>query len=443
MFARLEGSSPFFRPSQSLSWSPLDDHQEPQFMPSASADASVFQATAASPSSHAITQDHPKIAYYIPPQSEASEWLHSAEDQAQQQKQGVWIVCAKALFSLGVVVVLLATLESSPAEIISKVPVSLLPWVPVWASLYLISQWFSAWRWKRLATMVGVEDTSLSVFYLFKTYLWGTFFNLCLPGAVGGDLVRVWRLSSVLAKAQYPEQTSPVKDNVHAIPSGVGHPMSKLWQAAWTKLKTTRHLKAFSAVLVLLDRLLGFAVLAWMMSLCLCIDTASQQLLGHYAWIVHGLSLLSLLGVVGTFLLYGAWVRPKLAQWYPDTALQPSMTDFFKALGLSVVVQGFNVLIHWLLYQGFVAYSTSLTTLFSAYGLAAIASVIPLSLGGLGTREGAYALVLTQAHWDKPAVLSFAMMWFVVLVVSGLMAGGLALLLDKIPDDAVKQWLKK
>jgi uncharacterized membrane protein YbhN (UPF0104 family) len=294
--------------------------------------------------------------------------------------------------------------------------------------------------------MLGVPEEKLSVFYLFKTYIWGTFFNLCLPGAVGGDLVRVWRLSATLAKSLHPQDATSLAEKVSQpamAPHKSQHPLMKLWQNAWTKLKTTKHLKSFSAVLVLLDRLLGFAVLAWMMSLCLLCDGASQQLLGHYAWVVHGLSLLSLFGVIITWLGYGAWIRPKLAKWYPEVAFTPSKLDFSKALGLSVIVQGFNLLIHWLLYQGFVAYSTSLTTLFSAYGLAAIASVIPLSLGGLGTREGAYVLVLTQAHWDKPAVLSFAMMWFVVLVVSGLMAGGLALLLDKIPDDALKQWLKK
>jgi glycosyltransferase 2 family protein len=53
-------------------------------------------------------------------------------------------------------------------------------------------------RWQIiLVALLGGKDKALSLFSLIRIYYISLFFNCCMPGAVGGDVVRVW-----LAKSQ-------------------------------------------------------------------------------------------------------------------------------------------------------------------------------------------------------------------------------------------------
>jgi hypothetical protein len=52
-------------------------------------------------------------------------------------------------------------------------------------------------------------------------------------------------------------------------------------------------------------------------------------------------------------------------------------------------------------------------------------SMIPISLNGLGLREGAYVFFLQQAGVPIEVGMAFGLSWFLILFVSGL-AGGIA-----------------
>src|SRR5438445_6799142 len=58
--------------------------------------------------------------------------------------------------------------------------------------VYVASQWASAWRWHRLARPVGLSATYRQC---LRWYFEGSFFSLCLPTSIGGDVWKAWRLA--------------------------------------------------------------------------------------------------------------------------------------------------------------------------------------------------------------------------------------------------------
>ncbi len=61
-------------------------------------------------------------------------------------------------------------------------------WLPLIFALFLVNSSLSAWKWKLLLASDGVR---VSFSALLSSYLIGSFFNLFLPSSIGGDSYRV------------------------------------------------------------------------------------------------------------------------------------------------------------------------------------------------------------------------------------------------------------
>src|SRR5262249_40014478 len=65
--------------------------------------------------------------------------------------------------------------------------------------LMFMQMTFGAFRWRLILVALSKEGAPvISLFEACKIYYISTFFNYCLPGTVGGDVVRVW-----LAKSEH------------------------------------------------------------------------------------------------------------------------------------------------------------------------------------------------------------------------------------------------
>ena len=68
-------------------------------------------------------------------------------------------------------------------------------------ALYLLATYLSSVRWKLLIPQpVGTKR-------LFSMYIVGSFFNVCLPGLIGGDAVKAYYLSRELKQSSSNEDT--------------------------------------------------------------------------------------------------------------------------------------------------------------------------------------------------------------------------------------------
>lgn len=106
----------------------------------------------------------------------------------------------KAIFSLSILIFLLTT-QTSVKEVMDKLKGANLAWLFLSFSLHAFGLFASAFRWQILARAQG-DDIPLG--FLAKSYLVGTFFNNFLPTRFGGDVVRIWdgsRFSRSLLKS--------------------------------------------------------------------------------------------------------------------------------------------------------------------------------------------------------------------------------------------------
>jgi uncharacterized protein (TIRG00374 family) len=264
------------------------------------------------------------------------------------------------------------------------------------AVVYAVTQAVSSLRWQLLARPLGFQEP----FRRFLGYYYvGMFFNLVLPTSVGGDVVRAWYLAG----------------------------------------KSGRRAKAFASVIA--DRVSGVVVLVALALVALPFRPA--ELPSWLTWTVAGLAggalfaltlllVISLAGRTRASLLgakysvlgtrhskLGAFSHWFLALRDLGTAICPSRRVFVLSTVLSVVVQLANVLLVWLIGQGlnlpvpgnyYLIFVPTVTLL----------TLLPVSLNGMGVREGATTVMLAPLGVDAGTAVTLAFLWFAAFVLPSL-----------------------
>ena len=245
------------------------------------------------------------------------------------------------------------------------------------AVLYLLGQALSALRWWILGRAVGLGRPLLD--YL-RFYAIGMFFNLFGPSTLGGDAIRVLYL-------------------------GRGQ---------------RRMLAAGS---VLFDRLSGFVMLVAL--------GAVAQLVFHPRL---PRALAATVSSAGLMML-AAWIAlPRLVRFLPreqrlrrtvEEELAPFWRDgslLLSAAVLSLVFHVSQVAVQYLL-----GLATGVALPFwyclVFHPLVALATALPVSLGGFGVREGGYVLLLGRIGIRPADAVALSLLWFAVTAVAGLVGG--------------------
>jgi hypothetical protein len=123
--------------------------------------------------------------------------------------------------------------------------------------------------------------------------------------------------------------------------------------------------------------------------------------------------------------------RHFIAQLLPYK-LRPSLMT--QAVGWSMLVQmGGSVAVA--LIARALGVSLPLSVWFAVVPLVALAMVVPVSINGVGVREGGLALMLKPAGVPTDAAVAIGLLWFLATIVTGLI-GGVLFLLDRKPSAA-------
>jgi hypothetical protein len=265
--------------------------------------------------------------------------------------------------------------------------------------LFLLAQIASAVRWRLFAQPLGFHSPWRD---FINFYFVGMFFNLLLPTSVGGDVVRAWYLDG-----------------------GSGRRL-----ASFLSVFVDR----FSGLLVLL----GLACVADMF----CPITLPFWI-GVSVWVTAGCAVLGLVSLAlarraeRTTLEAGpghsALPAPRSPLRSLTVSISHSLTLFLgrprlllTTTSLSLLVQGVNVVLVWLLgtaigapvpasYYGIVVPMVTLLTL------------LPVSLNGMGVREGGMVLFLAPLGIPSSTALGLALLWFSVFVAASLFGAGIYL----------------
>jgi uncharacterized membrane protein YbhN (UPF0104 family) len=250
-------------------------------------------------------------------------------------------------------------------------------------------------RWWTLATALGI-DASLG--RMWRLFAEGLFFSLCLPSSIGGDVVRIFRLSST---------------------------------------KSGRVRAAFS---VAADRVAGLIAV-----LVVGLTAMSGRTLDVSGLATIGIGLGFLLGACAATWL-GMWVLRRVhasldAEGRLASMLRPLIPYqnrpgvLIAAIGMSMVVQLISVVVLLTLGWGLGLQIPALAY-FSVAPLVTLATALPLSINGVGIREGLMVVLLSEYGVSKEIGTALGLIWFTVSMTSGLLGGLVYAFAPKLELDA-------
>lgn len=240
--------------------------------------------------------------------------------------------------------------------------------------VYAVAQVVSSKRWQLLAHALGFAaplSRYLSLYYL------GMFFSLFLPTSIGGDVVRAWVL------AEQPRRRGA------ALLSVVSERFSGLIALV---------ILAFLAALVQYDTLPW-----WVLA----------SVLGLTVGMVGGLTLLPI----------GKRYSIKLKSLAQALSLSRQHRGrWWVALGLAFLVQ-LGSIVQIALVGHALGLSVPLLGYAVAVPLVSLLTMLPLSLNGLGIREGSLILLLAPFGVTVPGAVALGLAWFALTLTLGLMGG--------------------
>lgn len=262
--------------------------------------------------------------------------------------------------------------------------------------LYILGYIISIIRWQRLLCAEGIQ---LSLWRLGLVYFQGAFFNLFLPTLIGGDIVRGYFI----------------------------YKMTRGHDASVASILVDR-LTGFAALILIAVTSLTFAhgtlndpqVVVGILAIAACFAGVMCVVLNR--WLTSQVS--GLLGVIGL-----ARFQAKL-QGLVD-ALQRYRRHhrtLAQAFLLSVVLQALIIITYYLIGVG-LNLGVPLLYFFLFVPLITAIAMLPVSVAGLGVREGGVIYFFGKLGVDAGTALGMSLVWFsLTLLVSSM--GGLAFLID-------------
>jgi uncharacterized membrane protein YbhN (UPF0104 family) len=261
--------------------------------------------------------------------------------------------------------------------------------------IYLVSQVISAVRWTVLVRPLGIRTPFKD---MISYYLIGMFFNLFAPGTVGGDVSRVY----YLVKEQRRDQDGGDAPTVRA------------------------------AISVLMDRAIGMMVLVWIGALALLFFPGYPVPSS-----IRSVTLLLAAGFIACILAV-----PLLRLLLPENG-------YSIIVKLRLMLRSYRF--HWLAIVGGVVLSVAVHLIQAAmhvvmghalhlaipfsycliiYPLVGTFAAIPISLNGLGLREGGYIFLLGLIGVPSEDAIAFAFLLLMIVALDSLI-GGILFLVKK------------
>jgi uncharacterized protein (TIRG00374 family) len=249
--------------------------------------------------------------------------------------------------------------------------------------LYLVGIVVRAYRWQILLSALRMD---IPLTKLTALYFAGTFFNNILPTGIGGDVVRVYELSK--------QSKRPIE----------------------------------SVGTVLLDRATGLLVLFLMALLALPFSyqliapsiTAAILLLCLGSWAVLGLVLRrdwlerwGLLRIMGKI--------KQVRELYESVTIC-GLEAIGGALAISFVFNVLLIAVNYLIALS-LGLAIPLWYFLLFIPLISFLLILPISLSGLGVREGGYVYLFAQAGVSAPLALAMSLLFYAVNVATGLIGG--------------------
>ncbi|MFQ6108253.1 MAG: lysylphosphatidylglycerol synthase transmembrane domain-containing protein [Candidatus Aminicenantales bacterium] len=306
------------------------------------------------------------------------------------KKKDFLIFVAKLLFSTSIIVFLLI-FKTSVSKISTVIKEANLYWLVLSFSLHAIGLLISAYRWQIL---IRAQGHAVPLGFLARSYLVGTFFNNFLPTRFGGDVVRIW--------------------------DGSRYSRSLLESTAVVGVER------FTGIVVLFL----FAFLASLLRLDL-----AQSIPVIWVSLLIGCT-----GLALVVLFFSSFMR-KAIEKIPDKPLlkrakrkliefrriillyREKRASLAKAFFWAFLLQ-VNVILHYYLIGKAIHLDIPLLDYFIFIPIVLLILIIPITIGGLGLREGSYMEIFRYYGISPDVAVSFGLIdWAFGLIIG--IAGGI------------------
>jgi glycosyltransferase 2 family protein len=317
----------------------------------------------------------------------------------------------KIAVSLFLIALLLLKLQASDWQSIVRA----IDW-RVYVGLFvgsMVAQILSTWRWRILCEPLGLADDGIK---MFNDYMAGCFYNLFLPTSVGGDIGRAYRIAKRKGQHYLPAVLSTIAER----------------------------LTGFTVIIAVgLSGLILYRPLHWEVLTLMSLGILVVALTGLYGFV-----LLERLPIIGPF-LQRKIIR--IQEHSPAHVIEtehlsyriwPNHRAVTLALLLSLGIQALNLGLQVVLLHMLGLGDLSIWLVASVYSISSIVSMIPISLSGIGLREGsAVAMLITWGSVPDALASTFSLAWL-GLILLGSFPGALITLLESLnisKPEALKQ----
>lgn len=297
------------------------------------------------------------------------------------RRAGSWL---KLIFSVGMLAYILYI--SNPHQILPALYKANFGLLMAGVGLWILIQLMNVYKWWLLNRAQGI---SLPYKQLLDVYFIGMFFNSFLPSGFGGDAMRAYE-------------------------------MSRLTRQGGT-----------STVSVIIDRFTSLYALVLMATVALLFAPEELRVI-PFPWLL-GLDLLGALGFYA--LLQGSWIRQilklpmvasrtRISRFLEEIAsstvsLRASTRTLFMSLGISLGFQFLSAVEHHFFIKALgIQTPFSSTALF--FPILTIVSSLPVTINGLGLREGGYVYFLGLLGVARGDAVLVGLISFSMLLLSGM-----------------------
>lgn len=314
------------------------------------------------------------------------------------KRRNIWLTLAKLGVSLAILAYILLR-QTSLVQVFQILRQVNWPWLIIAFSLHAIGLMISAFRWQILIRAQGDE---VPLKFLIQSYLVGTFFNNFLPTRFGGDIVRIWngtRYSQTLVKSSaivIVERLTGIfvlflfALIVALIRLELAHRLPFIWVSL-----------VFGALGFLL--LLAFIMLPWPIFLKFLFLNNKKRVSSF---------LDKILTFRQTIINYRSQKRAFILAMLWALALQLNVIVYYFLIGLSL-----KLAVPFLDY-------------FMVIPVVHFIQLIPITINGLGLREGAYIEIFAFYSIPAQTAFSFSLIDVAFVLILGLI-GGLIYILRK------------
>jgi len=298
-------------------------------------------------------------------------------------------VIVRGLVSLLLLLYLISIIEwHRLASILSEIEIGFLFIAPV---LLLVGLFFSAIRWKHLLASLKIHQTIKN---LYVYYLMGNFYSIFLPGVIGGDIIRVGFCASETKSSISVITTSVIVERL------CGILVLFIIAAAVVFLLPSEILSSLGGtfiIIIVAGTCIGLIIL-------IAIPLVFRELLGNYLEkektnkLMNRFSqILNMVTRLPFFTLISLFVFSALFQ----------AADIFSSF---IIARALNIDVPLLLF-------------FTIMPIVYICTILPISLGGLGVREGAFVYLLTKVGVLSSDAVTLSILIYFNRIIIGCIGG--------------------